>query len=508
MLSTVLEAKEKQLAKKSKRRLRWFSAKPLYSFISVTPELSEDAPLWGRVEMNWTNVWLLGLKPEQLQEELQRYWAKPSWRQWFLRLFTSINQQLEIWSYYQQCLALREIKQRKLEIDSELSVVVRFTDSQCVMEKLSGWLIEDELKFENYLSTCSARWLTKHFEATLSDYTAQRSKKFYQKLEKELKASKAKDMTKITEEIQAAYQQTEKIMLAYLLTWYRNTYPATPHQPRDPVEETRMVVADPLAIASPGQVVSPAYGVVANQEEERGWSSREPEQWINGQRAQLRGILENKTADVPQQVSCLLANSLKTFIGFIDPMLKCYQDTIDVVLQERGDYQKAIEITTHMQSRLKTSYRQGSLLFHSDHYQDLLKNSSNHILISHWDEIFKKYKKAADNSLAKLDHGQAQLMNHVKQFSANNVALEKIQQDLDRLEADRQIFLQEFAKKLNERDEKLNEQEEELKKMKKEIQQLAQHFSIFQAANAAAQLTQAPSATTVDTAEHNAGCQP
>jgi len=492
MLSTVLEAKEKQLAKKSKRRLRWFSAKPLYSFISVTPELSEDAPLWGRVEMDWTNVRLLGLKPEQLQEELQRYWAKPSWRQWFQRLFTSINQQLEIWFYYQQCLALREIKQSEPEINFDLSVAIPLTASQCVMEKLSGWLIEDELKFENYLSRCSARWLTKHFEATLGDYTEQRSKKFYQKLEKELKASKTKDMTKITEEIQAAYQQTEKIMLAYLLTWYRNTYPTTPHQSRDSVEETRMVVADPLAIASPGQIVSPAYGVVANQEEKRGLSSRDPELWTNDKQAQLRGILEKKPDDVTQQVTHLLEYSLSTFIGFIEPQLQCYQDTIDNALKVQDGYQKAQEVTKSMQSNILSAYRQGLLLFHQDHYHALLKDLSSEMTCN-WNGIFTRYKQSSDNSLAKLSNGQAQLMKHVKQFSTNNLALDNIQQDLDQLEADRQAFRQEF-------NDKFKAQQEEIKRLR----ELMNCFGLFQAANVPEDSAQ-PSAPDV---EDSASCQP
>ena len=365
MLSTVLEAKEKQLAKKSKRRLRWFSAKPLYSFISVTPELSEDAPLWGRVEMNWTNVWLLGLKPEQLQEELQRYWAKPSWRQWFQRLFTSINQQLEIWFYYQQCLALREIKQSEPEINFDLSVAVRFTDSQSIMEKLSGWLIEDELKFEKYLSRCSARWLTKHFESALREHETRREKQFLKKLKKELKALQTtEDIAEIEKEVQAAYQQTERIMWEYCSMWYQYTY-STPPQSPVPVEETRVVVAGSSATASPAQI-APAHSIVANREDS-GFSSRNPDMWIKAKRKQIENFLEKKDQESAQQITHFLEQSLnELIIDFIEPQLQRSRDTVTEVLLGKIEHQAAMQTITQIQSRLIRFYRQGALLFHPD----------------------------------------------------------------------------------------------------------------------------------------------
>ena len=103
MLHKILKAKGKQLANKPKQRLRWWSDKCWYSVIFIIPKLTEDTPLWDRTEISLASIRLFGLTPEQLQVKLQHYWSKPTWQQWLQRWFSSINQQLEVWSYYQQC---------------------------------------------------------------------------------------------------------------------------------------------------------------------------------------------------------------------------------------------------------------------------------------------------------------------------------------------------------------------------------------------------------------------
>ena len=481
MLYKILKAKGNQLANRPKQRLHWWSGKCWHSVIFIIPKLTADAPLWGRDESSLESIRLFGFTSEQLQVKLQHYWLKPRWRQWLQRLFSSINQQLEVWCYYQQCLAFREILREEPEISFCPSITIPMTKDQHIMEKLVAWLSKSELQFETRLSKYSAHWLKQHFVSELNHYEKQREKKFFEKLQRELKKISRDEAIETKKEIEADYQKTAKTLRDYLSKWYRSTYLGS-SQAHVPLTERSLVpTANPSTSSGSVRQSKKDLGITSSKVEEKGFSSYDPGQWINAQRKRVSAVLEKKEQDGNQQIADLLNGSFDTLTSFIDSQLVLHREIIDEVLIGNVDCEAAVEFTTRLQSRLLTLYRKGSLLFHPD---KIISEEWDNELTPLCNALSLKYKKyLLDGSLAELSRGTTQLEEYLSQFlkkdtgsETSNKIYEKLKKAIDQLAAKRHAFLEEVREKLiiqeaksKERDEKLNQLTQLMEKMESEL---------------------------------------
>ncbi|MES2141406.1 MAG: hypothetical protein V4471_00745 [Pseudomonadota bacterium] len=464
MLHKILKAKGKQLANKPKQRLRWWSDKCWYSVIFIIPKLTEDTPLWDRTEISLASIRLFGLTPEQLQVKLQHYWSKPTWQQWLQRWFSSINQQLEVWSYYQQCLVFREVQREEPEISFCPSITIPMTKDQHIMEKLAAWLSKSELQFETRLSKYSAHWLTQHFESELSHYETQREKKFFEKLQQELKKISRDEAIETKKEIEADYQKTAKTLRDYLSKWYHATYlgSSQAYVPvHVPVTE-RSVVPTANPSTSSGSVRQRKKGMdmTSPSIEKKGLSTYDPSQWINAQREQISAILEKKEQDGNQQIVDLLNESFGTLTCFIDSQLVPYREIINEVLIGNVDCEAAVEFTIRLQSRLSSFYRKGSRLFHPD---KTLFKEWGHELNPLCHTLFLDYKKYVDTSLGELDKGQKQLKEYISHVSKKDKGMEeRLSKKIDQLAAQLQVIREEMEEIFKKHEAKAIEREEKL----------------------------------------------
>jgi hypothetical protein len=392
MFHSILREKARQLTRKSQQRLKWWSRERWSSVISVTPALAEDAPLWDCDEERLASVQLFGLPPERLRENLTCYLAKPRWRQWLQYWFSSVSQQFKVWSYYQQCLAFREIRQREPEIGFDLSAAVSPDVAQYIMEKLAKWLSKNERDFEDHLSRHSVHWLVRNFESELSHYTTKRDQRFSVILQKELKKLSPADAAEVAREIQRAYQKFSNSIRDYLLLWHHRTYFPQFNAHTSVADECRLtvaVVATESSALPVRQVVQLPRDAVVAGTEEWGMHSRSADAWIDSRRKQLRAILEKKEENGVERVASLLKESLSDLISFTELQLACCQKTISEVLEGKIKYQNVIKIIEKIRRRLLSFHRKSSILFHPDKHS-LATASSEEVMC--FTKFFQKMK--------------------------------------------------------------------------------------------------------------------
>jgi hypothetical protein len=219
-LQIILRAKEKQLASKASQRIVWWSGRRWYSVISIIPELTEEQPLWRRSDESLVSVRLFGLTPEQLQEEIQHYWEKPRWQQWLLKQFTFINKKIEIWFYYQKCLAFREIRYSKeMEFDKLNS------SAQWVLAELEKWLSQQEIAVENHLDKrCwDLSWTQRYFANVVSNVNYQKIN-FLKKLAVWLEQVVEDERKEVEVLVKANYEKIVKKLSKYHYFWSQKVF--------------------------------------------------------------------------------------------------------------------------------------------------------------------------------------------------------------------------------------------------------------------------------------------
>src|SRR5579862_5532867 len=91
---------------------RWWSRRWIVH-IALQPPLSKDYPLWKRSKEELRLLRLFDLSPEELGRRIERYWQKPRWRRWFASF--GMNKKIDVWNYYQRCLAYQAVRAHKSE---------------------------------------------------------------------------------------------------------------------------------------------------------------------------------------------------------------------------------------------------------------------------------------------------------------------------------------------------------------------------------------------------------
>ena len=98
MLTMLLQDIGQRLSKQPFSWMSWWRGLRWGAFISIHPPLTEKTPLWSRDDSSLKSIKLFRLSPNELQAEITRYWEKPFWHRWLLRLFTSIgSKNLSLW---------------------------------------------------------------------------------------------------------------------------------------------------------------------------------------------------------------------------------------------------------------------------------------------------------------------------------------------------------------------------------------------------------------------------
>ena len=200
---------------------RWWSRRWIVH-MTIQPPLTKYYPLWKRTKDELRLLRLFDLSPEELGLKIDRYWKKPRWRRWFASF--GMNKKIDVWNYYQRCLAYQEISQDKLR--SEQSLVIA-SERGPILEDLALVLHQSNVKFETYLEKrCrNPKWIEKHFAEEVKRYMQRLKKTFYTKLNKHLKQIKTgEERLALKQQAEKEYQEVEVLMFHYYQLWHFNAF--------------------------------------------------------------------------------------------------------------------------------------------------------------------------------------------------------------------------------------------------------------------------------------------
>lgn len=181
MLSQFVNQMDEHLSNNPFKRRWWFRRWIVH--MTIQPPLTKDYPLWKRSKDELRLLRLFNLSPEELGQKIARYWKKPRWRRWFASF--GMNKKIDVWNYYQRCLAYQAVRPEKLAPRSRVIA----NKSALLLDELGLGLHQFNAKFEMYLEKrChSPNWKEKHFLKEIKDYKQRLKETFLTKLNKSLK---------------------------------------------------------------------------------------------------------------------------------------------------------------------------------------------------------------------------------------------------------------------------------------------------------------------------------
>lgn len=184
-MSQLLNQIDECLSNKPFKR-RWWSRRWIVH-MAIQPPISKDYPLWKRSKDELRFLRLFDLSPEALRQKIERYWKKPRWQRWFASF--GMNKKIDVWNYYQRCLAYQTVRQDKLGQESFIT-----STSKSLLEDLASVLYQSNIKFEAYLDKhCrNPKWIEKHFLKEIKAYKHHIQKIFLSKLNQSLQQIKTK----------------------------------------------------------------------------------------------------------------------------------------------------------------------------------------------------------------------------------------------------------------------------------------------------------------------------
>ncbi|WP_010598054.1 hypothetical protein [Rickettsiella massiliensis] len=210
MLSQLLNQMDAYLSNRPFKR-RWWS-KRWKSYMTIHPPLSEEAPLWKRNLDELRSLRLFDLTPEELGRTIECYWKMPRWRRWFS--YFGMNKKIDVWNYYQRCLAYQAVRPDHLE---QASVVMPSAHTS-FFNKLALCLYQYHVRFETYLEKYlhHPQWTEQHFLEEIKAHLPQLDKIFLTKLSKYLKnIEKEGERFALKQQAEQEYQQVKVIMFRY-----------------------------------------------------------------------------------------------------------------------------------------------------------------------------------------------------------------------------------------------------------------------------------------------------
>mgnify|MGYP003441045241 CR=1 FL=1 len=460
MLNSLLQSIEQRLAKKPFTWMSWWRGKRWSSVFFIVPKLSEEQPLWKRDGASLRSLLLFNLEPSALQAEIHAYWRKDFWQRWWSGLFTSINNKIKVWSYYQRCLAFAAMQKQHHDTVSNLQYSAQ---ERAILAELVDWVDENTRRCEEMLEKHGGdlNWLQNHFPSVLSQYQKKRERVFLKLMEKRLKKITTKDgRTNLRSRVKKEYQKLGKVMRDYLL------YPFPSEQARtnnDEATEQLGAVSDSqeLVYLGPAELTTRS----TTQMSARGENLADIDldsagDWVRLQRQTIDSLLEEKTPEAYAEIKTLLEQSLSSIEGLIKPQIDCYQQLINNAKQGISDYEVAIEYSEFLQCRL-IKFFQGKplrLLFHPD------KSGGNKALSQIKTELFKEFKRLSDTSLEAISRGLRTLKKCIPKWRLEHQAME------DKMQRDREAFRVYFEKAMKESEESTARLNAEFAEMGKQIE--------------------------------------
>jgi hypothetical protein len=481
MLSELLNQMDTYLSNKPFKR-RWWS-RPWIVHMSIQPPLSKECPLWKRSPDELRLLRLFNLSPEALRLKIERYWKQPRWRRWLASF--GMNKKIDVWNYYQRCLAYQAVRPDKLAPESFFLA----SESRPLLHELGLVLHQSHIQFEAYLEKrCrNPRWIEKYFLQEIKRYQQQSQKIFLTKLNNSLKQIKREeDRFALKQQAEQEYQQVEALMWRYFEPQWHN-FISRLSQP-NLVAEIRREVAQvwhranlkrDLAVYQDTQSVSfvspSALPIEVNHQ--TGISSLDgAKEWIQSQREDLKLLLKEGSL---QKVEALLQASLDEIKANIELYLAGCETTMRHIQGEHEAYDGFSKYLNNLQRRLKPVLQGGMLLFHPDHAMSLTHSQAMWELLSRYSQVYLQQSRCY---LGRFKNYHLRLEVLYQQSLGDWSDLARCIRELGESVKDLEQSFKEFDKKLKETEEqrvkdkkamelKLKESEEQRLKDKKAMEE-------------------------------------
>jgi hypothetical protein len=404
MLSQLLNQMDKYLANKPFMRPHWWSRRWIV-YMTIEPPLRKDKPLWKRSQAQLRLLRLCGLSPEELGQKIERYWKKPRWQRWFASF--GMNKKIDVWNYYQRCVAYQKISQDKPIPEQSLVIA---SESRPILEDLGLVLHQSNVKFETYLEKrCrNLQWVEKYFSEEVKRYMQRLKKTFATKLSKHLKRIETEgERLAIKQQVEKEYQQVEALMFHYYHLWRCNTFSSLPHPNAEPevgidVAHNENVTSNPersIAIYRRSQNVSSPSQSVESQRviRQTGIASlNDAKEWIQAQRQCLNSLIEEGSL---QKVEALLQTSLNEIKTITELHLDPCGTTLFNIQGKHQEYDVFLECLDDLQRRLKPLLQGGLRLFHPDHVMNLTHSQAMWEMITRYSQFYLEQSRYYLDSL-------------------------------------------------------------------------------------------------------------
>src|SRR5436190_7661994 len=387
MLSHLFNQMDEYLSNKPFIR-RWWSRRWIVH-MTIQPPLSKDYPLWKRNKDELRLLRLFDLSPEELGQKIDRYWKKPRWQRWFSSF--GMNKKIDVWNYYQRCLAYQEIIQDKLMSEQRLVIASKRWP---LLEDLALVLHQSNVKFETYLEKrCrNPKWIEKHFSEEVKRYMQRLKKFFLIKLNKHLKKIEiGEERLALKQQAEKEYQEVEALMFHYYQLWHFNAFLRIRHpevgidalndREINENQESRVAVYTGSQIASSSSRALHRRVVLQN-----GIGSLDKaKEWIQAQRQHLKSFIEE---DSLQKVEELLQINMNEIKNITEPQLKCCETIISNIKGNYEAYDSFLEHLDNLQNQLKPLLQGALHLFHPDHVINLTPSKEILAIITRYSQMY------------------------------------------------------------------------------------------------------------------------
>lgn len=399
MLSQLLNQVDEYLSNKPFKR-HWWSRRWIVH-MTIQPPVTKDYPLWKRNKDELRLLRLFDLSPEELCQKIDRYWKKPRWRRWFASF--GMNKKIDVWNYYQRCLAYQATRPDKLEQDNFI-----VSKSKPLFDELGLVLHQSNVEFETYLEKrCrNPKWVEKHFLKEIKAYRKRIKKIFLSKLNKFLQQIKTEgDRFILKQQAEQEFQQVEAFMFHYHGLWLNSLFPRiTPSNGRFEVgtnviqngnlsQNTELSLADNNCSQTISSSPSAVPRIATYQTD---ISLHRSKEWIRVQREQLKLLLKEGSLQKVEELLQTGLNDIKMItelhLGFCDTMLSDVQD-------KQRAYHKFLNYLDNLQRQLKPLLQGGMLLFHPDHVLNLTHSQAMKELITRYSQAYLEQSRYYLDSL-------------------------------------------------------------------------------------------------------------
>ena len=337
----------------ARKPFQGFSWRQGAKYIQVSPVISEAYPLWKLENQVLKNELILfGVKPQQLEQQINDYRKKSRIIQWLLRVFTRINSKIAVWSYYRQCLSFRELQQREsLSTPQQSGFPVDFT----MIQPLLPYLRQDIKQFEQMIDRHlrSLEVTEDEFLLRYQAYARKQEARFFKLLEKQLKGLSDEQQILLRNTLKKEYRGMRKMMNRF----------------KDSCLKRVQQVKDQLSPFMP----NPTQQLVKSEiltSEDRLSSDTPLRNNIGGAQALTdNSFNETLQPKLEHATQAVLEESFEQLRAVVKLQLAQHQALVDALQSKRLNYQQVIPQSEALQSELISYFKKGLLLFHPDKQQ-------------------------------------------------------------------------------------------------------------------------------------------